>query len=295
MVCVKLAIADGCDSTLHHTVTYDDRPSFGSFRPREQAPQTESAIMTPSSLIQDTESRERLLVASFIELADTLIDDFDVVDFFALLTERIVELGLAAQAGILLANEEGTLQFVAASNERTELLELFQVQSREGPCQDSFRTGEPVAVAQLEDERERWPVFAPRALAGGFAAVNAVPLRLRNTVLGALNLFHDEPYLVDPDTLAVVRALGDVASIGLVQQRALERAHTVTAQLQYALHSRISIEQAKGVLFAQGCVTMTDAFELMRSYSRNNNAKLRDTARHVLEGTLMYEDLTARR
>jgi GAF domain-containing protein len=240
-------------------------------------------------------TRERQLVTTFIELADTLVEDFDVVEFFSLLTERVVELGIATQAGILLADETGSLRYMAASNEQTQLLELFQVQSHEGPCQDCYRTGTPVSVAHLEDEGERWPQFVPKAVATGFAAVHAVPLRLRDTVLGALNLFSDHPGAIDPDNLAVVQAMADVATIGLVQQRELHRAHTVEAQLQHALHSRIAIEQSKGIIFEQADVSMSDAFGMMRTYARNTNTKLSDTARHIVDGTLTAESLTAAR
>ena len=240
-------------------------------------------------------NREQRLVATFIELADTLIEDFDVVELLAVLTERVVELGIAAQAGILLVDESGALRFMAASDERTQLLELFQVQSREGPCQDCFRTGTPVAVAQLEDERERWPQFVPKALATGFAAVHAFPLRLRDTILGAMNVFHNQPGSIDPGSLAVVQAMADVATIGLVQQRELHRAHSVEAQLQHALHSRVTIEQSKGIIFEQASVSMSDAFEMIRSYSRDNNVKLSEAARRIVEGTLDVHDLTALR
>ena len=240
-------------------------------------------------------NREHRLVATFIELADTLIEDFDVVEFLALLTERVVELGIAAQAGILLVDETGSLRFIAASNERTQLLELFQVQSREGPCQDCFRTGTPVSVARLADESERWPQFVPKALATGFAAVDAVPLRLRDTVLGAMNLFHNQPGTIDRESFAVAQALADVATIGLLQQRELHRAHTVEAQLQHALHSRIAIEQSKGIISEQASVSMSDAFEALRTYARNNNAKLSDTARQIVQGTLHAQDLATQR
>jgi GAF domain-containing protein len=236
-------------------------------------------------------THERRIVATFVELADTLIEDFDVVEFFAMLTERVVELGIAAQAGILLADETGSLRFMAASDERTQLLELFQVQAREGPCQECFRTGTPVAVTHLDDERDRWPRFVPQALASGFVAVHAFPLRLRETVLGAMNLFHHEPGPIEPERLAVVQAMADVATIGLLQQRELQRAHTVEAQLQYALHSRVTIEQAKGIVFEQASVSMPDAFEMIRSYSRDTNAKLSDTARRIVEGSLTDRDL----
>lgn len=234
---------------------------------------------------------QRRLVQTFVELADTLVEDFDLVEFLSALTERVVELELASEAGILLVDETGDLQFVAASHERTHLLELFQVQNQEGPCQDCFATGSPVSVSDLEDERERWPLFAERAVTAGFRSVQAVPLRLRGTILGALNLFLTEPGGLAEDAQAVVQAMADVATIGLLQQREVHRAQTVEAQLQHALHSRISIEQAKGILSEQANVGMEAAFQMLRAYSRNNNLKLSDVSRSVVAGALSADEL----
>lgn len=238
-------------------------------------------------------SRERQLVETFVQLADTLIDDFDLVEFLAALTERVVELEIASQAGILLVDEAGDLRFIAASDERTELLELFQVQSREGPCQDCFRVGAPVLVDDLDGERGRWPLFAPKAMSSGFRSVDAVPLRLRGTSLGAMNLFHTTVGGAGAANWAVVQAMADAASIGLVQQRELVQAHSVAAQLQHALHSRIAIEQAKGIVFERQAVPMDAAFELMRRYSRRRNVKLSATAADIVSGKLAVTDLTS--
>ena len=241
---------------------------------------------------QDTVlSRERRLVETFVELTDTLVEDFDVVDFFSSLTERVVQLGLATEAGILLVDEAGDLQFTAASDERTHLLELFQVQNEQGPCRDCFTTGVPVSVDDLETAGDRWPLFAPRAVSAGFRSVQAVPLRLRGTVLGAFNLFLTDPGGVDSHTEAVVQAMADVATIGLLQQRELDRAHTVEGQLQQALQTRIGIEQAKGIVFEQLGIPMDAAFALLRSYARNRNQKLHDVARDVVRGVLAANDL----
>lgn len=233
------------------------------------------------------------LVRTFVQLADTLTEDFDLVDFLATLTERVVELGLASQAGILLVDEADELRFVAASDERTELLELFQVQTREGPCQDCFRSGTPVTVPRLRDEIARWPAFAPRAIEVGFEAVQAVPLRLRGHALGAMNLFHatpDEPGLLDG---SVVQGLADVATISVLQQRELHRAHVIAEQLQRALDGRITIEQAKGVVFEQAGVSMDEAFVRIRRYARDHNLRLREVARDLTEGRLDATALVA--
>ena len=236
--------------------------------------------------------RERRLVETFVQLADTLVEDFDVVDFFASLAERVVELGIASEAGILLADETGDLQFVAASHERTHLLELFQVQNQEGPCQDCFTTGLPVSVDDLQAASDRWPLFAPRAVSTGFRSAQAVPLRLRGTILGAFNLFLNEPGGVDHDAEAVVQAMADVATIGLLQQRELDRAHVVQGQLQRALQTRIGIEQAKGIISERMGISMDAAFGLLRGYSRSHNRKLHDAAQDIVTGALPVSDLT---
>ncbi|MEX2562783.1 MAG: GAF and ANTAR domain-containing protein [Nitriliruptoraceae bacterium] len=239
--------------------------------------------------------RERQIVETFVKLADTLVEDFDLIDFLSTLTARVVDIEIASEVGILLADEAGHLQYMAASHERTHLLELFQVQSEEGPCQDCFATGQPVSVVDLEDERDRWPLFTPKALATGFRSVQAVPLRLRGTVLGAMNLFLTDTGGITSEGLSVVQAMADVATIGLLQQRELHRVHTVEGQLQHALNSRISIEQAKGIISERLHTTTDTAFDLMRKYSRDNNAKLSVVSREVVEGTISAEHLTESR
>ncbi len=236
-------------------------------------------------------SRERRLVETFVALADTLVEDFDVVDFFASLAERVVELEIASEAGILLVDETGDLQFVASSSERTHLLELFQVQNQEGPCQDCFTTGMPVSVDDLETAGDRWPLFAPRAVSAGFGSVQAVPLRLRGAILGAFNLFMDERGGLDLEAEALVQAMADVATIGLLQQRELDRAHAVEGQLQRALQTRISIEQAKGIISERVGIPMDAAFGLLRGYARGHNLKLHDAAGDVVTGALAVGDL----
>ncbi len=238
-------------------------------------------------------SRERQLVDTFVDLADTLIEDFDLVEFFSSLTERVVRLGIASQVGILLVDEADDLRFIAASDERTELLELFQVQSQEGPCQDCFRSGDLIAVDDLQRELERWPLFAPRALDSGFRSVDAVPLRLRGTALGAMNLFHTMTGGTGPQNRAVVQAMADVATIGLLQQRELLESHAVAAQLQHALHSRIAIEQAKGIIFERQSLSMEASFELLRGYARRTNTKLSVAAAGIVSGALSVSELDA--
>ncbi|ROO63236.1 ANTAR domain-containing protein [Micromonospora sp. Llam0] len=227
---------------------------------------------------------ETQLAAVFVEMADTLVDDFDVIEFLHVLTERCVELLGVSAAGLLLTDERDTLQVVAASSERTRLLELFQLQTDQGPCVDCFRTGQPVSVTDLPTA-DRWPRFTAAAAEVGFAAVHALPMRLRTEVIGALNLFDVRPGALDEGRLRIGQALADVAAIGLLQQRAILRRDILTEQLQTALDSRVLIEQAKGVLAERLQVDVGQAFAILRDGARSRNRRLAELSQAVLDGT----------
>jgi transcriptional regulator with GAF, ATPase, and Fis domain len=224
-----------------------------------------------------------LLSDTFVDLADTLVADFDVVDFLHLLADRSVALLGAAAAGVVLADPRGELRVAAASSEAAGLMELFQVQNDQGPCLDCFRTGQPVTAADLAGPGQPWPRFAAAATQAGFRAVEALPMRLRDEVIGALNLFRAAPGPLDPSDLRVGQALADIATIGLLQERNVRRSETAAEQLQAALNSRVIIEQAKGKL-AERLATDTDhAFALLREYARNTNQRLTDVARNFVD------------
>lgn len=229
-------------------------------------------------------TRERQLVETFVEVADTLVDDFDVIDFLLTLAGRCVRLLDVDAAGIMLIDQRGHLHAAAASTESARLVELFELQSDAGPCVDCCRTGSPVVNADLEANHERWPRFAEAAQASGFVAVHALPLRLRATVIGALNLFSAESRVLTEDDIRAGQALADVATIGILAQRGLHQAELLAEQLQSALNSRIVIEQAKGVLAERRGISVDDAFTLLREYARNHNLGLSDVARAVAEG-----------
>jgi GAF domain-containing protein len=218
----------------------------------------------------------------FVEFADTLVEEFDVVEFLQMVATRAAELVDDGAAGLLLADEQGHLQFMAASDERTHLLELFQVQAVEGPCQDCYRQGSSVINADLATAGDRWPQFTPHALAAGFRSVHAFPLRLRTQVIGALNMFGTQEGNLDPRDVRVIQALADIATIGLLQERAVREATILSDQLQGALQSRVSIEQAKGALAQIHGVGVDDAFDLMRSFARSHNRALSEVARDVV-------------
>lgn len=228
---------------------------------------------------------ERRLAQVFVELADTLVDDFDVLEFLSMLVERCVELLDVDAAGVVLSDQKGGLRMAAASSEQARLVELFAIQADDGPCAECVRTGRPVSSANLAVEDERWPRFAPAARAAGFQATHAVPMRLRRNVIGAMNLLNSAADDVGETSAYIGQALADVATIAMLQQRALQDNAILAEQLYTALNSRIVIEQAKGVLSAHGHVDMNHAFTALRTYARGHNQRLSDLARTVAEGT----------
>ncbi len=225
------------------------------------------------------------LAQAFVELADTLVADFDLMEFLHTLTERCVELLGVDAAGLLLADSGGALRLVAASTEQARVAELFQIQNNEGPCLDCYRTGQAVVVGDIRAARARWPRFAAAAQEMGFGGVHAIPMRLRDQIIGTLNLFRSTPNGLDPAVARAARALVDVATIGILQERAVRQQEVVAGQLQMALNSRVMIEQAKGILAERLHITPDEAFLTLRRYSRDHNHPLTRLAGEVIGGT----------
>jgi len=230
--------------------------------------------------------RETLLARTLVELADTLVADFDVIELLTRLTDRCVEILEVEAAGIMLAGPDGELRVMASSSEAMRMLELFELQSREGPCLDCYRSGTPVLEVDLTATGTRWPNFSAEALAAGFRSVQALPMRLRGTVIGALNLFGTGPAEMQRVDIDSAQALADVATIAILQQRKSYQAQVLNQQLQHALNSRIVIEQAKGKVAERESLTMPAAFSALRGYARLHNLRLVDVARSVVDGSL---------
>ena len=228
--------------------------------------------------------REGLLARTFVDLADNLVDDFDVVDLLTTLSDRCVEVLDVAAAGIMLVDPDGALRLMTSSSEAMRVVELFELQSHEGPCLDAFRTGQPVVDQDLATDKSRWPQFAAVAVASGFRAADAIPMRLRRQVIGALNLFRTTPGALDRGDVSTAQALADIATIAILQHRTALEAHVLNEQLNHALHSRIVIEQAKGMIAERQRVDMETAFARLRSHARNHNQRLVDLASDVVQG-----------
>ena len=232
---------------------------------------------------------QEVLTRTLVELADTLVDDFDVVDLLTLLTDRCLEAFDVQAAGLMLAAPMGgDLRVMASSSATMRDLELYEVQASDGPCIDCYRTGEPVVNQDLASAAERWPQFTPAAVAAGFGSVSAMPMRLRGTTIGALNLFRtDSSPLADADVSAA-RAFADVATIAILQHQASIDARTVNTQLNNALNSRVIIEQAKGMLAERAAIDVDEAFGWLRGHARRHNLRLAALAQDLLDGKVTH-------
>ena len=231
-------------------------------------------------------SREADVVQTLVEMADTLVDDYDVVDLLTGLANRCVTLLDVSAAGVMLVSPKGTLGLVASSSEAMRLLELFELQAQEGPCLDAFRTGEPVGHENLQAGAGRWPLFSAAALRAGFASALALPLRLREVTLGALNLLSATRAPMAEADFIVARAFADLAALSIAQHRASAEAQRLNEQLSGALTSRVVIEQAKGVISERAGVDLAEAFSRLRAYARNGNLRLTDVAQAAIDGAL---------
>ncbi|MHA6763996.1 GAF and ANTAR domain-containing protein [Streptacidiphilus sp. PAMC 29251] len=232
-------------------------------------------------------SREQRITEIFVEVADSLVEDFDLIDFLQQLSVRCMELIDVAAVGILLADQHDVLQTMAASDEHTRLLELFATQHDQGPCVECYKSGHPHTNIDLTDPQviARWPQFAPRAAATGFVAANVLPLRLRGRVIGTLALFQSDPDPLSDQDITLAQVLAGIATIALLQQRTAAHSEVERVQLQHALTSRIVLEQAKGILAERWHTTVDQAFTRFRDYARAHHHQLAPLAREIASGT----------
>lgn len=226
--------------------------------------------------------RERELVDTFVELADTMVSGYDIVDLLYRLVSRCAKILGAADAGILLPDAHGSLEVIASTSERSQLISLLQLDEEQGPCLDAYHSGRPVTVDNFAAIHDRWPRFAEAAGELGYHWMHAIPLRLREEVIGSLNLFGDQPDALTAEDALAARGLADIATIGILHERAFRESDLARTQLQHALDSRVVVEQAKGILSHTHGVDMEEAFRLLRGQARSTQRKLADVAREII-------------
>lgn len=228
-------------------------------------------------------NRELELVETFVRLADTLVQGYDVVDLLHVLVERCAHLLDATDAGILLPDASGQLSVVASTSERGHLVGLLQLSAEEGPCVEAYETGKVVTVDSIAATYARWPRFAVAASDLGYQSTHAIPLRLRDRIIGSLNLYRDVPGALDEADATTAQAMADVATIGILQERSIRESDLAREQLQVALDSRIVIEQAKGALAYARNLPTDEAFVELRSRARNSGRRLTEVAREIVD------------
>lgn len=229
---------------------------------------------------------QQRLLETFVKLADTLIDEYDVVDLLQFLVDTCRDVLDTTAAGILLADARGELEVVASTSEASRLVGMMQLSAEQGPCIESFRSGRRVSVPDIEASKEEWWQFRGSALAQGFRSMDALPLRLRDATIGTLNLFRSTPGAAPEESILAAQAFADVATIGILHERTLRESSILSEQLQAALNSRIVIEQAKGVVSHTRGVSIDEAFTLMREYARSHSIGLSVVAARLVDRSL---------
>jgi len=237
-------------------------------------------------------SREQQLSDAFVGLADTLGEDFDVVDLFERLAARCVAFTGADAAGIVLSDGRGHLRAIAASQDRAAFLELLQLQTGDGPCVECYRTGTALVLPRVAEDAERWPRLVPALLTAGFPAVVAVPLRLREQAIGAVNLFYPEPDPAVRDDVHLAQAFADVAALAMLARPTRRTGpEDVLARLQATISNKVAIEQAKGFLAESGGISIEQAGTALRAYARRRGTRATDAARAVVHRALRAQDV----
>ena len=227
-------------------------------------------------------THEAQLVEAFATLADTMVTDYDAVGVLQTLVENCATFLDATAAGVLIGDSPDRLELIASTSEASSIVELMQLSAQAGPCIECFVTGAVVSIPVIDQAPEKWRAFIDSAAQQGFRSVLAVPMRLRDTHIGALNLLRTEEGALNDRDVRAAQALADVATIGILHERMLTESDAIRAQLQSALNSRVMIEQAKGVLAYLDNSSTDEAFTKIRAYARSKRMLLSVVAEQVV-------------
>ncbi|MEU6677931.1 GAF and ANTAR domain-containing protein [Streptomyces sp. NPDC046925] len=233
--------------------------------------------------------REEKVARTFVELADTLGDDFAAADFLQQLTDRCRDILDVADAAVLLACPGQQLHVPAPCDPDPALSRLLELALREGPAFAAYSTGLSVVPGTIAHAPRGWAGFAARAREAGYTHACALPLSLRQKTIGSLLLLSTTRKPLPPEDLVLARSFAASATMGLLSARVLRESRTVNQQLRTALHSRIVIEQAKGFLAARRNTSLDHAFAAMRGFARSRQLRLSAVAQHVLASGILPE------
>jgi hypothetical protein len=229
-----------------------------------------------------SENREKDLIEVLVLLADALGSGRDFLDTMDRLVDSSTTYTAAIEAGMMLADADGTLHVVASTSERAADVEEAQLGLEQGPCLDAYRTGAVVEVPDIAASRDRWPGFADVADTRGLRAAHAVPLRLRADTVGGFDMFADHPVRLSDRDASLVEALAQMVTISLTYHRIAQGQASVIEQLRKTLDARVVIEQAKGVLAYRHTVAVDDVFLILRRHARTTGVGLLEVAENVV-------------
>lgn len=234
-----------------------------------------------------TTTREQQLTEAFVALSDTLGDDVDPLVLLGRLIHHSVALTAIDAAGAMLVNARGGLRSAITTEHATELTEIWQAQTHQGPCVEAFTTGVAVHAADLETCKDRWPDFVPVAQAAGYRSAHALPLFLRGQSIGALNLLGRDPTPLTAQETQLLRALADVATTALLSwDRQPLRPEDVTTRTQAALSGKAVFDTASGMLAATADITPAQAAQQLHAYAAHHHQRPTDIADQLVRRVL---------
>ncbi|MFJ8827480.1 GAF and ANTAR domain-containing protein [Streptomyces sp. NPDC102467] len=232
-------------------------------------------------------SREQQLARAFVALADTVSPGFDPLALFETLVGDCVQLLDVQASAVMMADARGGLRTMAASDEQAAFLELLQLQTGRGPCMQCYRSKTPVHVTDLEQAKDQWPRLVSAALDAGFRSMHALPLRVHEQIIGAVNLFRTSPGNMNADDTAVGQALADIAALSLLNwTNEAPRDGDIITRVQSAIVAKATVEMAKGMIARYGGLSIPDASTALHAYTQRRQARLSETAQALTERTL---------
>ena len=224
------------------------------------------------------------LADSLRRLATTGQGHDGVVSALEQVLDACVALFTVDGAGILVADEQDILRYVAASDGPGRILEQVETEAGEGPCTTAFVTGVVTTSRDVTAETERWPVLSEAMAHQPVRAVLGTPVRIGGVPVGTLDVYRDQVHDWDDTEVA---ALAQYAEGIATTMTAAVQAHTageLARQLQYALDYRVVIERAVGYLMAKESIDPVVAFNRLRTAARSRRTKIGEVAEHVLAG-----------
>jgi GAF domain-containing protein len=223
------------------------------------------------------------LAASLRGLSLDREDNGSVISALEAVLVACVDLFGVGGAGVLIADEQDILRYVAATDAPGRILEKTEADAGEGPCTEAYVTAQVVTTRDITAEAERWPVLAKVLADQPVHAVLGTPVRLGGVPVGTLDVYMEHPHEWDDSEVA---ALGRYAEVIATTLGAAVQAHTageLARQLQYALDYRVVIERSVGYLMAKESTDAVAAFNALRTAARDRRTKIGVIAEHVLE------------